>query len=190
MSSLSSRHLRVVGDRAPRVYAEPTARVLAAGQWVLVPSLLVVMALLVLGQAPGIQGRDGIYPAALAVILLTIAAPSVVQDARAYVTRQRSIKAAAGTVESEADRGIEGEHGIGVHWAKVGWMAVMLFVVAVLMEPVGFMTMSAVLCAATLVLLGIRSPLRVAVFTVLFIAGAYGLFVLALKVPFPSGLLF
>lgn len=186
MSSLSSR-VHLAGHGTPNDRARHAAGVLAAGQWVLVPALFVALALLVLSQSPGIQGRDGLYPVALAVILLAIAAPSVVQDARAYRQKQRAVQAAAAAGETEPERGIEGEHGAGVHWVRVGWMTVMLFCVAVLMAPVGFMAVSALLCAATLVLLGIRSPVRVGVFTVLFMAGAYGLFVVALKVPFPSG---
>lgn len=187
MSSLSSRRLRVADHGTPSDGARHAVGVLSASQWVLVPALFVALALAVLSQAPGIEGRDGLYPAALAVILLAVAALSVVQDARGYQQRQRAVQAAAAAGAEESERGIEGEHGVGVYWVRVGWMTVMLVGVAVLMAPVGFMAVSALLCAATLVLLGIRSPVRVAVFTVLFIAGAYALFVVALKVPFPAG---
>jgi hypothetical protein len=186
MSSPSSR-LRLAGDGTASDGARHPVGMLAASQCLLVPALVVAMALLVLSQAPGIQGRDGLYPTALALILLAIVAASVVHDVRAYRLRQRALRAVAATDETEAERGIEGEHGVGVHWARVGWMTVMLLCVAVMMAPIGFMAVSALLCAATLVLMGIRSPVRVTVFTVLFIAGAYGLFVVALKVPFPSG---
>jgi len=208
MRSGSSRALPPQGDGAQNPSATPSTPP-AAGRpgpgrsssgsrrggaarsaWaVAVPLFALALAVLFLATSGDITGREGSYPRVLAGVVVVLALLSLVRD-HADARRESAVAPTAGT-EDEDDpdseaASFEGGRGVGVAVRRVLAFAGVSVLAVYLMSWLGFFIPAALLVAGGVLVLGIRSPWRVVVFTVALVGIAHLLFVEALKVPFPT----
>lgn len=147
------------------------------------PLVMLLLAVVFLLNSSELSGREAAYPRVLAVIVIALAAVSIVKD----LTSGRLVFADAPsqTRPATAADDPEGQRGRGLAARRV----VTFFAVAVvsvwLMSWVGFFLPALLLVGAGVYVLGVRTPWKVAAYTVGLVAAAYTVFVEALQVPFP-----
>jgi hypothetical protein len=152
------------------------------------PLVMLLLAVAFLLSSGGLEGREAAYPRVLAVVVIALAAVSIVQD----LTSGRQVFAAgpaqapASALDDAAEDDLEGRRGQGLAARRV----VVFFVIAVvsvwLMSWVGFFLPAFLLVGAGVYVLGVRTPWKVAAYTGGLVAAAYAVFVEALQVPFPA----
>lgn len=143
-------------------------------------AMLLLAAAFLLGSGE-LEGREAAYPRVLAVIVIALAAVSVVKDLGSgrvlFTTAPRDV------AEDETD--LEGSRGRGLAGRRVLAFFVVAVVSVWLMSWVGFFLPALLLVGVGVVVLGVRTPWKVAAYTVGLVAVAYVVFVEALQVPFP-----
>lgn len=155
------------------------------------PLLALALALLFLLTSGALTGREATYPRVLAVVVAVLAVVSLWRDSVEARREKASTGPAAPATKGDEsdeldDEDPEGRRGAGL---AVGRIIVLVAVTAVaiyLMGLLGFFIPAALLVGGGLVVLGVRSPWRVAAYTAGLVIGAYLLFVEALRVPFPA----
>lgn len=156
------------------------------------PVIALALAAMFLITSGDLEGIEGSYPRGLAVLVALLAVVSIWRDA-AEARRDQATAApalaGAGSVGADADMddvGLEGRRGVGMAAGRVGAFVAVLVVTTWLMGLIGFFPAATLLVSGGLVVLGVRSPLKVIVYTVGVVAVAYLVFVEALGVPFPA----
>jgi hypothetical protein len=158
---------------------------------VIAPVIALALAALFLATSGDLHGLEATYPRGLAVLVALLAIVSIRRDA-AEARRDRLISATAVDSDVEpvdTDAGavdLEGRRGVGMATGRTLAFVAVLVVTTWLMGTIGFFPAATLLILGGLVVLGVRSPLRVASYTVGVVAIAYLLFVEALGVRFPS----
>jgi len=177
-----SRTAPTVGTSAPGL-----ARKAALSIWlVITPVITLALAALFLATSGDLQGLEATYPRALAGLVALLAVISIWRDS-IEARRDRVSHPSAGSVEADANAGgLEGRRGVGMAAGRALAFAAVLVVTTWLMGVIGFLPAATLLILGGLVVLGVRSPLKVIGYTVGVIAVAHLLFVEALGVPFPS----
>jgi len=169
------------------------------GLWVWrlsVPLLVLVIAVAMLIGSGSINGRDAFYPRVLAAAVTVFALYAVVRDVRGILAERHattgpttvSTSGQAPTGDVVPDSGVEGRGGVGVAAVRVAAFCAVAAVSVWLLDWVGFYLASAVLLAGGVLVLGVRSPVKVVAYTGALIAVAYLLFGLVLGVPLPRPL--
>ena len=169
------------------------------GLWVWrlsVPLLVLVIAVAMLIGSGSINGRDAFYPRVLAAVVTAFALYAVVRDVRGILV-ERHATTGSTTVSPtgpapadgvDPDSGVEGRGGVGVAAVRVMAFCAVAAVSVWLLDWVGYYLASAVLLAGGVLVLGVRSPVKVVAYTAALIAVAYLLFGLVLGVPLPRPL--
>lgn len=162
---------------------------------VAVPLFALVLAGVILATSGEISGREGNYPRVLAVVIVIMAVVSIRSD---YVQARRETSgetvpevdpedpdAHAELLHEEGGEDFESSRGAGVAGRRVAALAAVTGLSIYLMTWLGFFIPAALLVGGGLIVLGVRSWWKVAVYTAGIVVGAYLLFVEALGVPFP-----
>jgi hypothetical protein len=144
-----------------------------------IPVVALVIGGVLLADSASIVGRDAIYPRAVLITLLLVAAVALVRDLLASRRREPD------TDDSEGDA--EGGRGRHVAWKRVGVVALALVAMPLLLPTAGYLVSTAVLTAAVALALGLRSSLATAALVVGVSAGSYLLFVVLLGARIPAG---
>jgi len=173
------------------------------GLWVWrlsVPLLVLVIAVAMLIGSGSINGRDAFYPRVLAAVVTAFALYAVVRDVRGILAERHATTGpttgpTTGSTTGQAptggvvpDSGVEGRGGVGVAAVRVAAFCAVAAVSVWLLDWVGYYLASAVLLAGGVLVLGVRSPVKVVAYTAALIAVAYLLFGLVLGVPLPRPL--
>jgi hypothetical protein len=157
-----------------------------------VPLLVLVIAVAMLIGSGSINGRDAFYPRVLAAAVTAFALYAVVRDVRGILAeRHATAGSATGPAPDDGvdpDSGVEGRGGVGVAAVRVVAFCAVAAVSVWLLDWVGYYLASAVLLAGGVLVLGVRSPVKVVAYTAALIAVAYLLFGLVLGVPLPRPL--
>ena len=171
-----SRRVGASERLAPRV-----ARGLVA--WGVFSLLATAMGALVLVNISlgGVTGRDALFPAVIAALLVALGAYCLLRDAVDFA-RDKPTRAAAGA----EDEAVEGHHGRGVYWVQVIAIMAVLVLALILVGSLGFFSTAILLSAAVPLIAGARPWWKVVLFATLFTAAIYVLFVVVLNVPFPT----
>jgi hypothetical protein len=152
-----------------------------------VPLLVLVIAVAMLIGSDSINGRDAFYPRVLAAAVTAFALYAVVRDVRGILAESHATEPAP-TEDVVPESGVEGRGGVGVAAVRVVAFCAVAVVSVWLLDWVGYYLASAVLLAGGVVVLGVRSPVKVVAYTAALIAVAYLLFSLVLGVPLPRPL--
>ena len=174
----------------------PEARVsrFGPGLWVWrlsVALLILVVAVGMLVGSSGIEGRDAFYPRVLAAVVTAFALYAIVREAQEFLAERRGTTGSdtePESIDNVPDAGVEGRGGVGVAARRVVAFCAVAVVSVWLIDWVGYYIASAVLLAGGVLVLGVRSPLKVAIYTGALIGVAYLLFGLLLGVPLPRPL--
>lgn len=148
------------------------------------PLLMLLLALVLLGSSGEITGREAAYPQALAGLVVVLALVSLVKDHQDG-TRAAEPEPQGATDDLQDPDDLEGRRGVGVAFQRVLAFLVVVSLAVTLMSYLGFFVPAFLLLAGGLVVLGIRTPWKVVVYSGVVVLIAYLLFVEALKVPFP-----
>jgi len=151
-----------------------------------VPLLVLVIAVAMLIGSGGINGRDAFYPRVLAAVVMAFALYAIVRDVRGILAERQETTGSATGVDSDA--GVEGRGGVGVAAVRVVAFCAVAAVSVWLLDWVGYYLASAVLLAGGVLVLGVRSPVKVVAYAAALLAVAYLLFSLVLGVPLPRPL--
>lgn len=154
--------------------------------WRALPALtaLTVAAIVIVGSA-GIVGPSGVYPLVLAVLLAAVGVFGLVRDLLNRTAPEPAVEADAGDAPPEEQSEEPGDPRAGVLRVLAVIASVVVFVAAV--DGAGFWLSLVVPMVTTFLVMGVRSPWRIALATGLVIAVAYLLFVQLLDVSFPTG---
>ena len=169
------------------------------GLWVWrlsVPLLVLVIAVAMLIGSGSINGRDAFYPRVLAAVVTAFALYAVVRDVRGILAERHATTGPTTasptgqppTGDVVPDSGVEGRGGVGVAAVRVAAFCAVAAVSVWLLDWVGYYLASGVLLAGGVLLLGVRSPVKVVAYTAALLAVAYLLFGLVLGVPLPRPL--
>jgi hypothetical protein len=148
------------------------------------PLLMLLLALLFLATSGNVTGREAGYPRVLAGLVGALALVSLVRD---HSDGHRAADPEPhGADDDLADPDeLEGRRGAGVAVRRILAFLGVSGLAVVLMSYLGFFVPAFLLLAGGLVVLGVRTPWKVVVYSVGVVLTAYLLFVEALKVPFP-----
>jgi Flp pilus assembly protein TadB len=156
------------------------------------PLVMLLLAVAFLLSSGELTGREGTYPRVLAVVVIALAGVSVVKDLTSgrrtfAAARTSSAAAGAGAPASDVDEehDPEGQRGLGLAVRRVVGFFALALVCVWLMTWVGFFVAALLLVGAGVVVLGVRTPWKVAAYTAGVVGAAYVVFVEALQVPFP-----
>ena len=161
------------------------------GQWpwrLSVPLLVLVIAVAMLIGSGSIDGRDAFYPRLLAAVVTAFALYAVVRDVRGILAERHETTGTAPADGVVPDSGVEGRGGVGVAAVRVVAFCAVAAVSVWLLDWVGYYLASAILLAGGVLVLGVRSPVKVVAYTAALIGVAYLLFGLLLGVPLPRPL--
>lgn len=152
------------------------------------PLVMLLLAVAFLLSSGELTGREGTYPRVLAVVVIALAGVSVVKDltsGRRTFAAARTGTAGAAAGERDEDHDPEGQRGLGLAVRRVVGFFGLALVCVWLMTWVGFFLSALLLVGAGVVVLGVRTPWKVAAYTAGVVGAAYVVFVEALQVPFP-----
>lgn len=164
-----------------------------AWPWLIsMPLLAFLAAGFFLIASAGIEGRDALYPRALAVLVAVFALYAAVRDIKEILGERQAVTDSSTTSDGsdmgEPSPGVEGHRGERVAFGRVAAFSAVAVVSVWLMGWVGYYLASAVLLAGGIRVLGVRSPVKVVVYAVALIALAYLLFGYLLGVPLPRAI--
>ena len=164
-----------------------------AWPWLIsIPLLAFLAAGFFLIASSGIDGRDALYPRALAVLVAVFALYAAVRDIREILGERQAATDSSTTSDAgepaEPSPDVEGRRGEAVAFGRVAAFSAVTAVSVWLLGWVGYYLASAVLLAGGIWALGVRSPVKVVVYTVALIALAYLLFGYLLGVPLPRAI--
>ena len=145
-----------------------------------VPIAALISGIVLLVESGSIVGRDAIYPRAVLVALLLVAAVALVQEL--LQSRRRS----AAPLDDGAGEA-EGGRGRHVAWRRVGVAALALVATPILLPTAGYLATTAVLTAVVALALGLRSRLAAVALVLGVSAGSFLLFVVVLGARIPAG---
>lgn len=147
------------------------------------PVIALAVAALFFAASGDLHGLEAAYPRGLAVLIALLAVVSVWRDAVAA----HPSEPADGPVDPDAEEvAPEGGRGVGIAAGRTVAFVAVLVLTSWLMGVIGFFPAATVLIVGGLVVLGVRAPRKVVVYTVAVVGVAYLLFVEALGVPFPA----
>lgn len=162
----------------------PSSRTgVGVGLWlVATPLLILLLAVAFLLSSGELTGREANYPRVLAVVVIALAAVSILKD----LASGRLVFAAAARGEhADAADDPEGLRGQGLAARRVAAFFVIAVASVWLMSWVGFFLPALLLVGAGVFVLGVRTPWKVAAYASGVVTAAYLVFVQALQVPFP-----
>ena len=148
------------------------------------PLFMLLLAAAFLLSSGELSGREATYPRVLALLVIVLAAVSIAKD----LTSGRRVFAgtpAAPGDDDATDDDLEGRRGQGLAVRRVLAFFAIAVVSVWLMSWVGFFLPALLLVGAGVFVLGVRTPWKVAAYTIGLVTVAYLVFVEALQVPFP-----
>lgn len=158
----------------------PAAKAVRSIWLISAPLLALALAALFVAESRDITGLEGTYPRVLAAVVALLAAVSIGRDT-VEARRERSATAAR-----SADGPLEGRRGEGVAGGRLALFVAVLVVSIGLMGWIGFFPAATLLVLGGLLVLGVRSAVKVVAYTVGVVVVAHLLFVEALGVAFPA----
>lgn len=154
------------------------------------PLFMLLLALVFLLSSGELTGLEANYPRLLAVIVAVMAVASIIGD---YREGRQALAAetppphgnASHDDDLEDPDGLEGRRGVGLAVPRLLGFLALALVSVFLMNYLGFFAPAFLLVGGGLLVLGVRTPWKVVLYTLGVIGVAYVLFVEALQVPFP-----
>lgn len=158
---------------------------LALTLWlVCIPLAALLIAIVLLVEAGAIVGRDAIYPRAVLIALLAVAAVALVRELLAARRRERN---GDGDVGDDGDA--EGARGRHIAWTRVAAAGAALAAMPLLLPTAGYLVSTAVLSAVVALALGVRSWLAAVALVASVSIASYLLFVVVLGARVPPGMI-